>query len=318
MRNSPGMMRAVALATAMAAPLNGWADDCGFAPAFKQSDEGGASEVQVYRGKPVPALENARPLLFISTLKVNTDGTRISYHERDVTGRRCATDPGAGPCAINNIRNAFRNHTRPESDFEAVRDAGYPVDRTWQVLSPSIIEKNAQTGKPCVSADGYLVSMTADVSVAGGFARQGDCDQSKWIDALSVPALVIPGNSRFLAEGVAKRSLVLALSTSSSRRVVPAIVGDIGPSTELGEATVAMNRRLNGLPDDDAPKHRQDAIARFQAGPTALVVFPGNAATLARPINATRVEEAGADALAKFGGIDKLYACIRKEVDPAF
>lgn len=49
-----------------------------------------------------------------------------------------------------------------------------------------------------------------------------------------------------------------------------------------------------------------------------MLVFPGAAARLARPITPTRVAEAGADALTKFGGMDKLYDCIRDEVDASF
>lgn len=317
MEKASDCVRAIALIVAVAVPFNASAG-CGFVKAFQQPDEGGAQRVQVFRGSSVPALANARPLLFITSLKVNTDGTKISYHQNDVTGQRCASDLGAGPCAINNIRNAFRNHKRPVADFETVRDAGYPVDQTWQVLSPSIIEKDKRTGKPCISADGYLVSITADVAVNGGFARQGDCDQSKWIDALSVPALVVPGQSEFLAMGTVKRSIVVALSPSSSKRVVAGIVGDVGPRDELGEASVAMNRTLNGLPDTELPKHRRDAIERFQAGRTAVLVFPGETARLARPITPQRVAEAGSDVLTKFGGVEKLYGCIRNEVDPAF
>ena len=311
-------MRGIALVVAILMSVDTHAGACGFQRAFQQSDEGGSEGVQVFQGDPIPALGNGRPLLFITSLKVNTDGTKISYHQKDVTGRSCATGPAAGPCAINNIRNAFRDHTQPESTFEAVRDAGYPNPRTWQVLSPNIIEKNAQTGKPCISSDGYLVSMTADVAVPGGFNRQGDCDQSKWIDALSIPAFVVPGQSRFLALGVAKRSIIVAVSPSASKRVVPGIVGDVGPSKELGEASVAMNRALNGLPEAELPKHRQDAIKRFQAGRTAVLIFPGTAAVLARPITSQRVADGGNDALTKFGGADKLYGCIRDEIDSGF
>ena len=313
----PGSTRMAVLIAVVAVPINVTAG-CGFTKAFQQPDEGGSQRVQVFRGDPVPALQGARPLLFVTSLKVNTDGTKISYHQRDVTGRRCMNDPGAGPCAINNIRNAFRNPKRPEADFESVRDAGYPVDQTWQVLNSSIIEKDKWTGKPCISADGYLVSMTADVAVDGGFGRQGDCDQSKWIDALSVPALVVPDQSKFFALGVVKRSVVVALSSSASKRVVAGIVGDVGPSDELGEASVAMNRSLNGLPDTELPRHRRDAIERFQAGRTAVLILPGNAFRLARPITPQRVAEAGTDALSKFGGADKLYGCIRDEIDSAF
>jgi hypothetical protein len=313
-----GLQRLVALVPVVAIPLNAVAGACGFQRLFQQADEGGAQTVQVYQGDPVPALGNARPLLFITSLKVNTDGTKISYHQDDVTGRRCAADPTATPCAINNIRNAFRNHKRPVSDFVAIRDAGYPNPHTWQVLSPNIIERDAKSGKPCITSDGYLVSMTADVAIAGGFNLQGNCDQAKWIDALAVPALVIPGESRFLALGVAKRTTVIAFSRSGTKRVVPGIVGDIGPRAELGEASVAMNRKLNGLPETEVPRHRGDAIERFQAGRTAVLVFPGKAAVLARPITPQRADDSGRATLAKFGGDSKIYGCIKEEIDPSF
>ena len=182
--------------------------------------------VKVFRGDPVAALGNVRPLLFIVPFKVNTDGTQISYSESDPTGLRCRSDPSATHCAINNIRNAFRDHQRPVSDFTAVRDAGYPNPRTWQVLSPNIIEKSAATKKPCI-VDGYLVSMTADVAVDGGFTRVGDCDQSKWIDALTVSAIVLPRNSQFTNFRVIKRSLVVAASRSRTKRTVYGIVGEL-------------------------------------------------------------------------------------------
>lgn len=313
------LFQGVAIATiAVSMSANAFAEGCGFRFAFERPDERGTKKVKVFKGDPVPALGNKQPLLFITSLKVNTDGTKISYHQDDVTGRRCRDNPSAPPCAINNIRNAFNNSGRPEADFTAVRNAGYPVARTWQVLSDQIIEKDRTTNKPCLSADGYLVSMTADVAVDGGFNRQGDCDQSKWIDALTVPAIVLPKGSQFGQMKIDKRSVVVALSNSASKRVVPGIVGDFGPANEIGEASVAMNAALNGLAETDVPKHRQDAIARFQAGPSAILLLPGNEFVLARPINRARVSMAGAAALEKFGGAEKLYRCIREEIDPAF
>jgi hypothetical protein len=163
----------VAAVIAAPASTGAFAGQCGFQHAFSRPDEGGSVTVKVFRGNAVPALGNRRPLLFIvPSLKVNTDGTKISYHQDDPTGRRCQNNPALTPCAINNVQNAFRNSDRPVSDFEAVRNAGYPSPRTFQVLSPKIIEKNKNTGKPCITADGYLVSMTADVAVDGGFTRQ--------------------------------------------------------------------------------------------------------------------------------------------------
>ncbi|MGH8603951.1 MAG: hypothetical protein ACREXR_14640, partial [Gammaproteobacteria bacterium] len=166
--------------------------------------------------------------------------------------------------------------------------------------------------------DGYLVSMTADVAVAGGFNRVGDCDQSKWIDALTAPAIVLPKNSQFPTFGIGKRSLVAALSRSPAHRTVFGVVGDIGPAEEIGEANIAMNRELNGLAASDQPKHRQDAIDRFQAGRSAILLFPGLDFVLDRPISGARIAAAGGDALTKFGGARKLIDCIHDEFDPAF
>ena len=317
--SSGGVLSLIAAVLTVSLPAAAFGrGECGFQPAFSQPDERGTTSVMVFRGDPVPGLGNARPLLFITSLKVNTDGTRISYHQDDPTGNNCQNNPGASPCAINNIRNSYRNHTRPESDFTNIRDAGYPPETTWQVLSPSIIEKNSTTGKPCITPDGYLVSMTADVAVPGGFARQGDCDPSKWIDALTVPAIVLPTAAKFLNFGLKKRSLVVAVSRSATKRVVPGLVGDFGPPNELGEATVAMNRALNGIPDTEQPKHYQDAKNRFQAGRTAVLLFPGNEFIVARPVTGGRVDNAGGAALSKFGGAEKLYRCIRDEVDTSF
>jgi hypothetical protein len=313
----------VTLIVAATLPGNLFAGQCGFKFAFNRPDEKGTQTVKVFRGDPVPGLANQRPLLFITSLKVNTDGTKISYHQDDPTARRCVNNPSAGPCAINNIRNAYRDSARPVSDFTAVRDAGYPSPKTFQVLSPDIIEKSSATGKPCLTPDGYLVSMTADVAVEGGFSRIGDCDLGKWIDAMTIPALVIPKStaaipSQFVAQGVAKRSIVIAVSRSATKRVVPGIVGDLGPPKELGEASIAMNRALNGMPESEQPKNGPDAVARFQAGRSALLVFSGPSSVVARPITPERVTAAGNDALAKFGGAEKLYGCIKDEVDPAF
>ena len=299
------------------------ANQCDFQQIFTRPDENGAVSVKVYQAKGVVLPNGKHPLLFITSLKVNTDGTKISYHQDDPTGRRCATNPNATPCAINNIRNAYRDHTRPESDFIAVRDSGYPLPRTWQVLSPDIIEKNASTGKPCITPDGYLVSMTADVAVAGGWNRVGDCDPSKWIDALTVPAIVLPKTtsaipSQFRAHGVEKRSVVVAVSRRPAHRVVSGIVGDYGPPKEIGEASIALNRALNGLPDGEQPKHRQDVVQRFQAGRTAVLLLPGVEFVLDRPISKSRIDTAGADALTKFGGAQKLIDCIHEEIDSGF
>src|SRR4051794_39864927 len=106
MHSRSRLKRGIATAVlALSLPANAFAAACGFQHAFDRPDENGTQTVKVFRGNAVAELGNQRPLLFITTLKVNTDGTKISYHQDDPTARRCVDNPNAGPCAINNIRN---------------------------------------------------------------------------------------------------------------------------------------------------------------------------------------------------------------------
>ena len=241
------------------------------------------------------------PLVFVSDLKVNTDGTRISYK---------VDDPRAQHGAINDIRNALRSgHSIAE--FQALAAANWePVDKTWQVVSASVIEKNKSTGKPCVSTDGFLVSKTADVSVAGGFDRDGDCDQTKWLDALKIPALVLPGGSQFQTRKATTRSIVVAMTVAAPHRLAFGIVGDTGPTDEIGEASVAMNRALNGLPETAVPSSGRDAIARFQAPRSVVMVFPGQANRVPYPITPERVASLAKARFDTWGGESRLTGCL--------
>ena len=262
------------------APAQAAGDACGFVRAFSQPDEGGAQTVHVYRGAASADISGVRPLAFVvPDVKVNTDGTRISY---------AADDPRAKTKAINDIRNAYNNPKRPISDFEAVRDAGWkPSARVWSVLSSTIIEKDArpgQEGRPCLDDKGFLVSMTAIRAKNGGV--QGDCDQSKWVDALTVPAFVLPGGSQFEQSGAGVGNIIAGLTLHQPRQIVLGIVGDIGPHSEIGEASVEINRILNGLPQGTIPSNRVDAEKRFQGPKTLFLILPGQSNRISQPINA--------------------------------
>jgi hypothetical protein len=305
MRMGSASVRALALALAFAvaaAPLARSAEPCDFRPSFSRADEHGTRKVTVYEAVADAALKGAKPLAFISDLKVNTDGTRISYK---------VDDPRAKNGAINNILNAMHSgHAIAEFEQLAKND-WRPLAQTWVALSASVIERNRETGKPCVDADNYLVSKTADVSVAGGWRRVGDCDQAKWIDALSIPAIVVPSRSEFqMRKNALLRNIAIVMTLGEPQRIAYGIIGDAGPVDEIGEASVAMNRILNGLPEDDRPKSARDAINRFQAPKSVVLVFPGAANRLDYPITPEHVR---AEAKARFdawGGKDRLDACL--------
>jgi hypothetical protein len=295
-------LTAICLA-ALAAGSGAAQDDlaCDFRPAFTRADEKGTQRVQVYQSAADSRIGGARALLFISPLKVNTDGTRKSYNARD---------PRARTIAINNILNAMPRG-KTIAQLEAAYRAGWPLPETWTILSTGVIERNRVTGKPCIDSAGYPVSKTSEVAVRGGFARDGDCDQSKWLDALEVNALVLPkGSTEFEARNATNRTPVVAMTLNPARRVALGIVGDKGPVAELGEASVAMNRTLNGLPDDALPANYADAVARFQAPRSAVLLFPGAAHKVAYPLSRSSVNAATGAIFERWGGKRRLEACI--------
>jgi hypothetical protein len=215
----------------MHAPALGAGDTCGFVRDFDQPDDGGAQIVHVYRGDASANIGGARPFAFVVlNVKVNTDGTRISY---------AADDPRAKTKAINDIRNAYNNPSRPISDFEAVRDAGWkPLAQVWSVLNSEIIEKDArpgQEGLPCLDGKGFLVSMTAIRATNTGV--QGDCEQSKWVDALTVPAFVLPGGSQFGHGGAGLGNVIVGLTIHQPRQL------RLASSATLARATRLARRR---------------------------------------------------------------------------
>lgn len=272
---------------------------CLFSVAFHRPDEGGKGTVAVYEGKAEAGSGGAAPLAFISELKVNTDGTRISYK---------VDDPAAKHGAINHIEYALRKG-KTIADFKKIAKQNWePLEETWKVLDDQIIEKS-KSGKPCVDADNYLISMTADVSIAGGFEREGDCDQSKWIDALTIPALVLPQKSQFQSRGALTRNLVVVMTLEGPRRFAFGIVGDIGPKEKIGEASVEMNRILNGLPPGSIPKNEADAIERFQGPKSFILIFPGAANRMAYPITPERVRTESEARFKAWGGEARMIAC---------
>ena len=272
---------------------------CAFTPAFKRPHRG-AKKVQVYQGLAEPTSGNAAPLAFISELEVNTDGTRISYK---------VDDPHASHGAINDIRYAL-NPGMTAADFLKVAKQNWePLDQTWRVLSPSVIERDSKTGKPCIGPDNYLVSMTADVSRAGAFDRQGDCDQTKWIDALTIPALVLPSNSQFQKLDAKTRNFVVVMTLESPTRFAYGIVGDTGPEDKIGEASVEMNRILNGLPPGSVPSGGQDAIDRFQGPRSLILIFPGPQNRLPYPVTPDRVANQAKARFEAWGGEARMSAC---------
>lgn len=274
--------------------------------AFQQPDEGGVTNVY-----SDPA---GRALLFVDDLKINTDGTRRSYSVEDFWGKSRA---------LNNLCNAMSDACAGLSDGElqkrreltqAAAAAGWPADLLAKTrISRSIIP--FKQGKPCPAVDGFLVSATSltkrpitDV-----------CDISSYVDALAVPALVIPGKpqggtSAFAARGAAIGDLAVA-ATPSGNNVVYAVVGDTGPARQLGEASIALNGKLLGRTQEpanyDEVRGRGNYHGRGWSVPKAAVlIFPKSRDATNPYLTTSRIDGAAKQAFEAWGGLPRLNACI--------
>jgi hypothetical protein len=287
-----------------------FAEQCGMNLAFKQADRNAKNGVtDVWSDK------NTLSLLFIESLNVNTDGTRRSYSVEDFWGDRNA---------LNNLCNAMSDGCAGLSK-DALRERrmltqdasknGWPADQLKKTrLSPSIVP--FKNGKPCPAIDGFLVSATAlhkprivDV-----------CDINNYTDALVTPAIVLPKNpSRNSLSGFAKRNakvgdLVVAMVPGSSTPVY-AVVGDTGPSNELGEGSVALNGKL--LSKDSLPSNYREVRGRdefkgkgWMVQKAVIVVFPGTRDEANPYMSPGRIDEMAAKRFESWGGIKRLNSCV--------
>jgi len=277
---------------------------CGMKHAFDQTDAdapGGTTPVWT---------DPQGNLLFIERLNVNTDGTRRSYSVEDFWGEHNA---------LNNLCNAMSDackkmnkeqlRARRIATQEAARN-GWPKEQLKQTrLSPHIIPM--PDGKPCPAVDGYLVSATAlhakDV--------QKPCELSNYVDALTVPAIVIPkgDKSQFAKAGARVGDLVTAVPLSATR-AVHGVIGDTGPQDKLGEASLAMNGALLGKTSEPVNylevRGRKPFEGKGWAVPKTLVLIFAKSRDVEAPyLTLDRIGPAAEQRFQAWGGLARARAC---------
>jgi hypothetical protein len=119
---------------------------------------------------------------------------------------------------------------------------------------------------------------------------------------------VLPMESQFQSENARTRDWVVAM-TLDGGRLAFGIVGDTGPTNEIGEASVEMNRILNGLPEGAVPRNAADAAQRFQAPASLVLVFPGDENRLPYPITRQRIMDLVKARFTAWGGQARLVEC---------
>jgi hypothetical protein len=194
-------------------------------------------------------------ILFQTKLRVNTDGSPLSYHPQDLRGKGKA---------LNNICNAvvvrkagsdenlcFTHFGEAISVFERFRDTKYQtVPDGFQITWVNVLATAKDQGKdvPCVftsgESQGYFGSLTALKNGLTG--DKGECDINDQVNPMAVPALVLVGGKNVVREFGARVGDLLVAYNPKTLLFSSAIIGDTGPKDNLGEGSVLLNMKLLG------------------------------------------------------------------------
>jgi hypothetical protein len=195
-------------------------------------------------------------VLFQTNLRVNTDGSPLSYHPQDPRGK---------DKALNNICNAIvvkkgasdknlclTNFSEAIGVFERFRDTNYQTIPqgyriTWANVLPTIKEDGKEV--PCVFKSGefkgYFGSLTALKNGLTG--DKGECEINDQVNPMAVPALVLVGGQNVVKNFGAKVGDLLVVYNPKTQLFSSAIIGDTGPRDNLGEGSVLLNMKLLGV-----------------------------------------------------------------------
>ena len=195
-------------------------------------------------------------ILFQTNLRVNTDGSPLSYHPQDPRGRNKA---------LNNICNAivvkkgtsdknlcFTNFNEAIGVFERFRDTNYQtIPQGYRITWANVLATIKENGKdvPCVFKSGafknYFGSLTA---LKNGLTDdKGECEINNQVNPMTVPALVLVGGQNVVKNFGAKVGDLLVAYNPKTQLFSSAIIGDTGPKDNLGEGSVFLNMKLLGV-----------------------------------------------------------------------
>lgn len=194
-------------------------------------------------------------ILFRTTLRVNTDGSPLSYHPQDLRGRDKALNNICNAVVVKKTgsnENLCRTHFGDAIGvFEGFRDAKYQkVPDGFQIIWANVLAAVKDQGKdvPCVftsgAFQGYFGSMTALKNGVTG--DKGECDINDQVNPMAVPALVLVGGNNAVKEFGARVGDLLVAYNPTTRLFSSAIIGDTGPEDNLGEGSVFLNMKLLG------------------------------------------------------------------------
>lgn len=293
---------------------------CGLTQQYTQADRettgSGKTKKTIVHQRPILGNRDRSVLAFAESLKVNTDGAPTSYNLNNLHGYREETPP-----TLNSICNGadllvpdpngdtwrglpvkvrrvavtdyaaclnFRNNEIPA----ARRDGWVRNGNKGPWINWFAIEKDGPDlphFKPCLDADAYMTS-TTEIPARSKRPDGSDwssCSQARWINAMKVPAVVIPraacleaspggrclkyADNTFRGDGVRAGDLAVVFNGKRGT-IIYGIVGDSGPRDQLGEATPALIKSIDAR--DYMPSSRSGVYAYGVSHPVLTLVFP--------------------------------------------
>ncbi|BCG01791.1 hypothetical protein PPGU19_063590 (plasmid) [Paraburkholderia sp. PGU19] len=203
-------------------------------------------------------------------MEIDYDGGKGAYHLPTKTAQ-FGKPPGK-----DNILNASKSpkKTRVPSAGERWISAKWPqlvINKTTKFPYTYTIDGDQN----------YCVSKTTLHDPRPGLS---DRDTAKWVDAMSIPYIVLPGNF-WTEHGVVTGDLATVYNQTTGK-IVHAIFADSGPRNHVGEGSSALAKALS--PHDQTP--------------LTWVVYPGSVRRPAWPVATTTINSEGQRLFRAWGG----------------
>ncbi|WP_228255755.1 hypothetical protein [Pollutimonas thiosulfatoxidans] len=250
-------------------------------------------------------------------MNINIDGYKRAYHPKNADAGALIHLCNAGKVYLpdgTSYQGSESSRTctgRFMSDVARIgaagwKDASVGAVNWYGILgheSVRIAGRTVTSVVPVVQADGsgFYVSPTAlaDSSITDR------ADQSRYVNALRVPAAVVP--SSVLSRGIAMGSFGVAYELNK-KIAVPFVVGDVGP--RIGEGSVALARLIAGQPLKDEISRSERFVGQVDRPEVLWIFFKTPAEKYDSKNEEATVAKANA-AYSAWGGAERLTACAK-------
>jgi hypothetical protein len=239
-------------------------------------------------------------ILFQTNLRVNTDGSPLSYHPEDPRGRTKALNNICNGIAVrrvgSNANLCFTAFGEAIRVFEKFRDSDFQtVPPGFRINWKNVLATVQENGKdvPCVFKSGefkgYSGSLTALKN--GLTTNKGECEINDQVNPMTVPALVLAGGQNPVKAFGAQVGDLLIAFNPRTQHFTAAIIGDTGPEDNLGEGSVSLNMKLLGTTTPPTNKEETFRLS-IENAKVLIAIIPGSRLfNVAKPYTAENIEQ---------------------------